>query len=218
MKLSPLLLALAQRENLYFCRKYNLISMIFNEASRHFSYPGFLDYAAQEVALNESRPERIADPKYAHYTKLNFQRMKRWDKTFVPDEQIIEQLKTAGPQEWWVITEAWCGDSAQNLPVIAAMAREAGIPLHIVLRDENPGIMDQFLTNGSKSIPILVSFDQQGQQLFRWGPRPAAAQLLMEDWKANPAGRDFEAFELEMHRWYTENKGKDTQAAILDLV
>lgn len=192
--------------------------MIFDNAHRFFSYAEFLAYAAEEVALNDSNPERIADPKYAHYTKLNFQRMKRWDKTFVPDARIVAQLKTAPTQEWWVITEAWCGDSAQNLPVIAALAAAAGIPLHIVLRDEHPELIAQYLTNGTKSIPVLVSFDQQKQQLFRWGPRPAAAQRLMEDWKANPAGRDFEAFELEMHRWYTENKGKDTQAELSGLL
>lgn len=188
--------------------------MIFNTAQRYFSYPEFLAYAAEEVALNESKPERIADPKYAHYTKLNFQRMKRWDKTFLPDAEVVAQVKAAREQEWWVITEAWCGDSAQNLPVIAALAKAAGIALRIVLRDENPEIIAQYLTNGTKSIPVLVSFDESDQQLFRWGPRPAAAQRLMEDWKANPAGRDFEAFELEMHRWYTENKGKDTQSEL----
>lgn len=192
--------------------------MIFNTAQRSFSYPEFLAYAAEEVALNESNPERITDPKYAHYTKLNFQRMKRWDKTFVPDAEVVAQIKAAREQEWWVITEAWCGDSAQNLPVIAALAAAAGIALRIVLRDENPEIIAQYLTNGTKSIPILVSFDESKQQLFRWGPRPAAAQKLMEDWKANPAGRDFEAFELEMHRWYTENKGKDTQAELSGLL
>lgn len=192
--------------------------MIFNTAQRSFSYPEFLAYAAEEVALNESNPERIADPKYAHYTKLNFQRMKRWDKTFVPDAEVVAQIKAAREQEWWVITEAWCGDSAQNLPVIAALAAAAGIALRIVLRDENPEIIAQYLTNGTKSIPILVSFDESKQQLFRWGPRPAVAQKLMEDWKANPAGRDFEAFELQMHRWYTENKGKDTQAELSGLL
>lgn len=192
--------------------------MIFNTAQRNFSYPEFLAYAAEEVALNESEPGRIADPKYAHYTKLNFQRMKRWDKTFVPDAEVVAQIKAAPKQEWWVITEAWCGDSAQNLPVIAALAEAAGIALHIVLRDENPEIIAEYLTNGTKSIPILVSFDTAKNQLFRWGPRPAAAQRLMEDWKADPAGRDFEAFELEMHRWYTENKGKDTQAELADLL
>jgi len=192
--------------------------MIFDSAHRYFSYPEFLAYAAEEVALNENEPERIADPKYAHYTKLNFQRMKRWDKTFVPDTKVVAQIKAAAPQEWWVITEAWCGDSAQNLPVIAALAEAAGITLRIVSRDENPEIIAQYLTNGTKSIPILVSFDQEKQQLFRWGPRPTAAQKLMEDWKANSAGRDFEAFELEMHRWYTGNKGKDTQAALSELL
>ncbi len=192
--------------------------MIFENAQRYFSYQEFLAYAAEEVALNERNPGRIADPKYAHYTKLNFQRMKRWDKTFEPDAQIVEQIKRATPQEWWVITEAWCGDSAQNLPVIAALAAASGTSLRIVLRDEHPEIMAQYLTKGTKSIPILVSFDKEANELFRWGPRPAAAQRLMEDWKAHPAGRDFEAFELEMHRWYTDNKGRDTQAELSELL
>lgn len=193
--------------------------MIFKSANRYFSYDAFLDYAAEEVALNEQNPERALNPLYIHYTKLNLQRMKRWNKIFVPDESLLEALKANNnSQEWWLITEAWCGDSAQNLPAIATLANATGINLNIVIRDENPAIIDQYLTNGTKSIPILVAFDAQGEQLFRWGPRPEAPQELMNDWKANPNGRDFEAFELEMHQWYTQNKGKDVQMELKALL
>lgn len=194
--------------------------MIFETAKRYFSYEDFLDHAEKEVQLNELHPERVEDPKYAYYTKLNLQRMKRWNKTFLPDANLIERLKSTGSegQTWWVITEAWCGDSAQNLPIIAALAAAAGIELRIVLRDENPGVIDRYLTNGTKSIPVLVAFDKKSGQLFRWGPRPAAAQELMAAWKADPKGRDFEAFELEMHQWYTSNKGIDVQDELAQLV
>lgn len=194
--------------------------MIFETAERYFNYNDFLDHAEREVQQNEQHPENVADPKYAHYTKLNLQRMKRWNKTFSPDPDLVEILKQARSegQKWWLITEAWCGDSAQNLPVIAAVAAAAGIELRIVLRDENPRVIEQYLTNGTKSIPVLVVFDARSEQLFRWGPRPAAAQELMANWKAEPNGRDFEAFELEMHQWYTKNKGRDVQDELSQLV
>lgn len=192
--------------------------MIFDQANRSFNFEAFLDYAQSVVATNEAHPEQVADERYAFYTKLNLQRMKRWVKTFVPDQDLVNLLRQSPHKHWWVITEAWCGDSAQNLPAIAALADAAGIQLEIVLRDENLAIMDQYLTNGTRSIPILVSFDEINKQQFVWGPRPNEAQALMNDWKADPAGRDFEAFELEMHQWYTANKGLALQAALKALI
>ena len=191
---------------------------IFKTAVKAYDYASFLQYAEQVIAENEANPERSAEDKYAFYTKLNYQRMKRWNKTFTPDAALVEKLKAQPQQSWWVITEAWCGDSAQNLPVIAALAAAAGIELHIVLRDENEEIINAYLTNGTKSIPILAAFDAEDNQLFRWGPRPQGAQELMIDWKANPNGRDFEAFELEMHQWYNHHKGKEPQQEIAALL
>ncbi|HTO14890.1 MAG TPA: thioredoxin family protein [Edaphocola sp.] len=192
--------------------------MIFEKALRSFSYSEFLEYAAKEVVLNEEDPSRVEDPKYIHFGKLNLQRMKRWTKTYQVPEALLQQFLNLQQQEWWVITEAWCGDSAQNLPLIAALAEQLSIPLRIVLRDENPEIIDQYLTNGTKSIPVLVAFDKDKHQVFRWGPRPVAAQELMNDWKADPRDRDFEAFELEMHQWYTQNKGKDLEQELLKII
>ncbi|RQO31467.1 thioredoxin family protein [Taibaiella sp. KBW10] len=191
---------------------------IFKTALRNFDYTAFMQYAEEVITHNEAKDEKAEDEKYAFYTKLNYQRMKRWNKTFVPREDLITKLKAKPGQNWWLITEAWCGDSAQNLPVIAALAEAAAIPLTIVLRDENEAIINQYLTNGTKSIPVLVCFNDQDEMLFRWGPRPEGAQALMNDWKADPKGRDFEAFELEMHQWYTKDKGSQTQDELADLV
>jgi hypothetical protein len=192
--------------------------MIFKQANRVFDFEEFLIYAQSVVEKNEAHPELVADERYAFYTKLNLQRMKRWIKTFVPDQELVERLKQSKHVEWWVITEAWCGDSAQNLPALAGLAKAADISLKIVLRDENLEIMDQYLTNGTRSIPILVSFDAKEQQTFVWGPRPKEAQLLMDEWKANPGGRAFEDFELEMHQWYTANKAAALQAELKAII
>lgn len=184
---------------------------IFNTATRQFHYEAFLELAAALLEEHKTTGDNQSE-EYLHYSKLNLQRMKRWNKTYSLPEDFKAQLQSVPPQHWFVITEAWCGDSAQNLPVIAkiAAASEGKITLKIVLRDENPDIINQYLTNGSKSIPVLAAFDQNGQLLFRWGPRPVAAQALMTAWKNDPNPKSFEDFELDMHHWYNQNKGVDT--------
>lgn len=184
----------------------------FGKVDQFFNYTEFLQLIETLMAEGKTTGNNQSE-QYQFYTKLNFQRMQRWNKTFRVSDALEEQLKNQPSQIWWVITEAWCGDSAQNLPGIAKMAAasERKIELRIVLRDEHPEIMDQYLTNGSRSIPKLVAMDEKGSELFQWGPRPATAQTLMMDWKKNPDGKDFETFEKELHTWYAQNKGAELQ-------
>ncbi len=192
---------------------------LFDTATQQFSYETFLNLAASLLKENKTTGNNQSD-EYLHYSRLNLQRMKRWNKTYSLPEDFMEKLNHVAPQHWFVITEAWCGDSAQNLPVIAKIAAssEGKISLKIVLRDDNPGIIDQYLTNGSKSIPILAAFGRNGNRIFRWGPRPEAAQALMAAWKNDPNPKSFEDFELEMHNWYHQNKGADTLAELSALL
>jgi hypothetical protein len=142
------------------------------------------------------------------YTKLNKARSERIEKTY----QVGEKLKTiltgiSAPQIWMVITEPWCGDSAQNLPYIAKMADiNPNVVLKILLRDKNPDIMDNYLTNGTRSIPILAALDAEGKEIFRWGPRPREAVELVKQAKAE--GKEKDQFIGELHLWYGRNRGK----------
>lgn len=191
----------------------------FSKVGRFYNYPEFLQLIETLMAEGKTTGNNQSE-KYQFYTRLNFQRMQRWNKTFQISEPFAQQLKDQPQQIWWVITEGWCGDSAQNLPGIAKMAAasEGKIELRIVLRDEHPEIMDQYLTNGSRSIPKLVAMDMTGDELFQWGPRPATAQELMMAWKQNPDGKDFDSFEKELHTWYTQNKGIELQQEIAALL
>ena len=90
--------------------------------------------------------------------------------------------------------------------------------MFVPFRDDNPAIMNQYLTGTSKSIPILAAFDLEGKELFRWGPRPAAARELMTAWKSNPAPASFEEFEKEMHTWYAKDNGNAVQDEIMHLL
>jgi len=65
--------------------------------------------------------------------------------------------------------------------------------------------MDQYLTNGKRAIPVLVAFDLDGNELFRWGPRPEAAAELFRECKE--AGQAKETILEELHRWYAKDRG-----------
>lgn len=153
------------------------------------------------------------------FTALNQKRMSRLNKTLqlTPETQATIE-GNAEKQHWYVITEAWCGDSAQNLPVLAKLAAaNKNITLKIVLRDEHPDIIQKYHTNGSHSIPKLVVFNNN-EECFTWGPRPAEAQAFVLDWKANPNGKSWHDFETELHLWYTKNKGVEVQNEMIALL
>ncbi|NNG26999.1 MAG: thioredoxin family protein, partial [Ignavibacteriaceae bacterium] len=77
-------------------------------------------------------------------------------------------------------------------------------------------IMDQYLTNGTRSIPKLVAIDQDGNELFRWGARPAAAQQLINELKEK--GLQKNEWLVELHKWYTNNRGKEIEKELLVLL
>ncbi len=150
--------------------------------------------------------------------KLNFARSTRVEKQFVPSDKLIEAVnKISNPQLWMVLTESWCGDSAQNLPVLAKISElSKNIELRFLLRDSNLEIMDQYLTNGTRSIPKLIAFNEEGNELFRWGARPAAAQQLINELKEK--GLQKNEWLIELHKWYANNRGKEIEKELLELL
>lgn len=157
----------------------------------------------------------------ASYTKLNAQRMHRVDKTIEIGEELKVVLNTLEkPQVWLVITEGWCGDAAVNVPVLSKIAGLSDkITLKLILRDENLPIMDAYLTNGGRAIPKMIALDAETlEELFTWGPRPAAAQQMMTDFKADAKGRVKDDVLKEMQVWYAKDKGQTLQKEIAELV
>ena len=152
------------------------------------------------------------------YKKLNMQRSSRIERTYDVSgelESLIKNIKDK--QIWMVITEGWCGDSAQILPYIVKMAEvNSNIDLRILLRDSNPDIMELYLTNGTKSIPRLVVFDTEGNELFTWGPRPKVLQSLIHQWKIEGIVRP-ELYE-KLHLWYSRDKGKEIEAEFTEIL
>ena len=81
-----------------------------------------------------------------------------------------------GPAKVLVIAEAWCPDVFRGVPVIARIAEASGLTMKIVLRDENPDIMDEFLLNGTaRAIPVAVFYTRDHRYITHWIERPAVA-------------------------------------------
>jgi len=138
------------------------------------------DYRADWKRRTEEAPSAGADAserRMHHYLNYNWERQSQVHDAYAPSDTLRTAVAAIDtPQLWMVLTEPWCGDSAFLLPVVAeAAALSDQVSLRILPRDENLDIMDQYLTNGSRSIPKLVAFSEGGTELFTWGPRPAPA-------------------------------------------
>ncbi|HEX9512535.1 MAG TPA: thioredoxin family protein [Puia sp.] len=170
--------------------------------------------------LQSSTPD--ASEALVEFTRLNWARTQRLHKTIPLDPELKKAVgKIRHTYTWIVLTEPWCGDSAQILPVIAEIARlnPEKIKLYILLRDENPELMDKYLTNGARAIPKLLAVDETlGKEAFVWGPRPTPAQELLKNWKKTPAGKSWDAFEEELHTWYAKDKTKALQSEFIHLL
>lgn len=106
-----------------------------------------------------------------------------------------------------VLAEDWCGDAANTVPVIQKWAEAAGVPLRILKRDEHLALMDRYLTNGSRSIPIVIALDEGFEELGHWGPRPAELQAWVV---AHKGTMDKSARYKEVRRWYARDRGETT--------
>jgi hypothetical protein len=182
------------------------------------SYEDYRDHIDELLAQGKVTGPQQSES-LAEYTKLNVARMKRIDKTIavLPEvERVIKSIEK--PQTWIVITEGWCGDAAQIVPVFNALAKlNDKIKLQLVLRDDNLELMDQYLTNStSRSIPKLIVAEADTlQELFNWGARPKALQDKVDEMKANNVS--FDEIKEMLHGWYAKDKTFTTQKELAEL-
>ena len=151
-------------------------------------------------------------------TKLNQRRTSRILKTYKTSDEIKNVIsEITEPQTWLIITEDWCGDSAQNIPYLFRMTEaNANIEFKIIYRDTNLDIIDKYLTNGGRAIPKIIGFDAMGNELFQWGPRPEVAKQMVKDWKES--GLTPTEFNEKLHLWYGKERGKALEKEFVELL
>jgi hypothetical protein len=179
-------------------------------------------YSLVENLVNEGKtsgPNQMEA--LVHFTKLNLQRMHRIHKTTKVNE-VLKALLEAKKEElgFLIITESWCGDAAQSVPVFTKLAEVAGVEVKLVLRDENTDLIDAHLTNGGRSIPIIVALNKKDWSVkFVWGPRPTELQQYVLEHKNAPEPKiSHEELVAELQKWYNEDKQVSIQRELAELV
>jgi hypothetical protein len=189
---------------------------LIDQAQSYSDYRAMID---QLVANNQTTGPNQSEG-YLEYTRMNQKRMNRWDKTAQVGEKLTQVIQAINEnQTWLVITEAWCGDAAGTIPFINKLAElNPKIQLKLVLRDENPELMEAYLTEGSRSIPKLIVLNNDlSQELGIWGPRPEFLQNRLKDFKLNPNGLTSQEFSLGTHLWYAKDKNQSLEQELIQL-
>lgn len=184
------------------------------------AYSEFTEHVGKLVAQKQSSGDS-QNEEYVHYTLLNYQRMRRWDKkTSLGDSELSTLKNLEEPRIWLVLTESWCGDAAPVLPILQAFAQATPmLELRIALRDMNPELMDRFLTDNARSIPKLLVLNPENEMEVEatWGPRPQAARELVLDYKERFGKLDAE-FRETLQKWYNQDKGNEIRKEVLGLL
>ena len=183
------------------------------------SYNDYLRLIEEMIAQNRSTGHEQNDM-LTDFTKLNRTRMNRLDKTQKLLPEMTEAVKKVSEKQiWLILTESWCGDAAQNIPVLKKIADENPlIDFRLVLRDDNDDLMQKYLTNGGRSIPKLIAVSEgMEKELFAWGPRPQEAIELIHGLKEQYGGITDEV-KTALQVWYNKDKGVSVQKEMIELL
>lgn len=167
--------------------------------------------------VNRERFEAAAT--FPEYLDLVEKNRELWhavhDRVRIPDEVLDEARRMPGGWHLLALSEDWCGDAVNTLPVIARLAEEAGWDMRVMGRDENPDLMDAHLTNGrSRSIPVVIVYDEAFNEIGWWGPRPGEIQSwVMSEGLSMPSPERYKV----VRRWYARDRGKSTLSELLDI-
>ncbi|PQD94523.1 thioredoxin family protein [Pradoshia eiseniae] len=121
----------------------------------------------------------------------------------VPDDTFIQQLEGANVHIL-AITEDWCGDAMLNNPIIRKVAEAAKVEVHAVLRDADTDLIDRYLTNGGRAIPMYLLLNESGEVIGKWGPRAPELQQFVMDGRAQLPAKEDPAFEEKSKAFYTD--------------
>jgi len=109
-------------------------------------------------------------------SRNNVARMRQFYDEFKFSTDVISFYRARTPLNVLAIGEDWCPDVVHNLSLMARLADQiAGMDLRILKRDDNPELMERYLTNGARRIPVFVFFDAALAELGDWRGRCKSA-------------------------------------------
>lgn len=126
------------------------------------------------------------------------------------------EAAAGSPRRLLVLAEDWCGDAVNTVPFLARLADATpALELRLLLRDANPALMNRYLTNGSRSIPIVIALDEDFRELGHWGPRPRELQAWV---MANRGTMPKQELYPKVRAWYARDRGETTLREVLEVV
>ncbi len=192
----------------------NYTNIFVNEGMTYQEYRNLIN----ELLLNHKTTGPDDSDAMLHYTKMNVQRMNRVDKTVKLNDTFLDVLGAVkNKYRFLVISEGWCGDAAQIVPVFDKIAASFTdkFELRFVLRDKNLPLIDAHLTKGGRAIPVLLILDEKGNVVKKWGPRPDILQELLAGWKRDSS--DMMEIAEKLHGWYAKDKTRTTQQELMEI-
>ena len=182
----------------------------WNQAITFSEYMNVAKQRVENPAENDS---------YNDYYELGLQRTERTLKTFKVNPEMLENLKSKNfDGKVLIISEPWCGDASATVPAVSEFFAAAGIEVKIFLRDSDPSLIDQFLTNGTQSIPKILLLNSDFAVKNVWGPRPKYGAELLKKFKENEEAYPREEFYNDLQVYYAKNRGADAIEEIINLV
>lgn len=175
---------------------------------------GYLQVAEQRIHNNPNKNDEFQE-----YYELGLQRINRTLKTYKIDESQLSELKNKNFNgKVFIISEPWCGDASATVPAVSKFFEAGGNEVKIFLRDSDTSLIDQYLTNGGRAIPIIIFLNEDFSVKTVWGPRPKFGTELLKKFKANPETYSKEEFHNDLQVYYAKNRGKDAIEEILNLL
>ncbi len=171
--------------------------------------------------MNDMRNRFLAAPTFREYLDGVDKNRDLWhgitDRVRIPEEVIAEAGSLPSKWHLLVLSEDWCGDAVNLVPVLAGLVDGVDtLELRVLPRDENLDLMDEHLTNErSRSIPIVILLDEDFVERAWWGPRPGPIQnWVMEEGLALESDERYK----EIRRWYARDRGGTMLRELMDLM
>jgi hypothetical protein len=139
-----------------------------------------------------------------------------WRRAVVGDEFLRRVAAVPGKWHLLVLSEDWCGDAVNTVPVVARLAAlSPNLELRVLARDENLDLMDAHLTGTSRSIPIVILLDAEYRERAWWGPRPTALQdSVSGEWQVLEKASRYR----EARIWYARDRGRTTLEEVVSML
>ncbi|GGG63479.1 thioredoxin family protein [Paenibacillus radicis (ex Gao et al. 2016)] len=169
-------------------------------------------------SIAEKQSKGISPQQFIDGMTKNQEAFLGWSDKFVwtsdEDRTFFESLKQRDDLRVHILMADWCGDVVRNIPVVFKALEAGSLPVEVLIMEEHLDTMDQYLTMGGRSVPVVIFANPEGNVLGTWGPRPTYIQEPMVAFKqANPdrEAADYQANLAETRQEIMRRYGEGTE-------